>query len=355
MRDVYQEPIEDIGYCVDGLIPTAGLSILAGKPKIGKSTLVRQLAGCVAAGTAFLGRETLQGSVLYLALEEKKSEVSRHFRELGVLEDSPIFLHCGGIGQAENAIAEIESLISKLDNVVLVVIDPLFHFLRVRDGNDYMSVYSAMEKLMELGRRSESAILAVHHLKKRGSDDLMDGALGSTAITAAVDTYMALTTRGETRNLTTRQRYGLSMEETQLVWDAQSRQMDLGQTATLLQQNNRAVTSERIEIDILEMVSKEPGCTQEQVFTGVIGKTVQKKNALRALVQIEALLVQGSGKRGDPYSYWVRENREAVSPGELLEHSDPMQRAAVPNLRVDWVVDSFIAQDFAALEQGAAQ
>jgi hypothetical protein len=47
-----------------------GLAFVVGKPKSGKSTLVRQLILAVATGIQFLGFDTIQCSVLYLAIEE---------------------------------------------------------------------------------------------------------------------------------------------------------------------------------------------------------------------------------------------------------------------------------------------
>src|SRR5574337_964518 len=75
---------ETVAYCVDNMLPSSGLSILAGKPKAGKSTLARQLAVAVAQGQTFLGRKTSKGKVIYLALEEKPSEVKAHFEDLGL-------------------------------------------------------------------------------------------------------------------------------------------------------------------------------------------------------------------------------------------------------------------------------
>jgi hypothetical protein len=237
-------------------------------------------------------------------LEEKQSEVSRHFKELGLKDDSPILLHCGGIGQGVNAIDEVESLIHQCGDVALVVIDPLFHLLKVRDTNDYAAVYPAMTTLMELARRTGVATLALHHLKKRESDDIMDGALGSTAITASVDTYLALKLRGELRSIISRQRYGCSLEESRLIWDPESRRMSLGQTSQQVQENQQAGTTIRIKTSILDFVTGHAGCTQEAIFAAVTGNMALKKNMLAALVHDEAISAQGSGRRGDPFTYW---------------------------------------------------
>jgi len=37
-----------------------------------------------------LGRQVTQGQVIYLALEDKRSELKRHFTEMGGTEDDPI-------------------------------------------------------------------------------------------------------------------------------------------------------------------------------------------------------------------------------------------------------------------------
>jgi hypothetical protein len=48
-------PEELTSFIVEGLLPSGGLSILAGKPKSGKSTLSRQLAVAVVQGLPFIG------------------------------------------------------------------------------------------------------------------------------------------------------------------------------------------------------------------------------------------------------------------------------------------------------------
>ena len=307
-REIMAEPVKEIAYCVDGLIPMGGLSLLAGKPKAGKSTLVRQLAASVANGTDFLSRLTIQGSVLYLALEEMQSEVNKHLEDLGVNENSPVSLHFGGSGKPEQAIGEIQSVIQKRGDIALVIIDPLVNFLKVRDGNDYSLMYPAMMKLVDLARNTGVAIVVVHHAKKRKSDDLTDGALGSTAITGAADNIVVIESHGETRSISTQQRYGRSLEPTQLRWDAESRRMELGQTAQAIEENSRAATQGKIKDAIVNFVRLYPGCcTQEQILTAVTGNASQKMASLNVLTVAGSVHRSGSGHRGDPFTYRVGE------------------------------------------------
>ena len=329
LEELYAEPAGEAEFCVEGLIPTAGLTLLAGKPKAGKSTLARDLASCVVQGQDFLGRSTSQGRVLYLALEEKKSEVAKHFTSLGLAADSPILLHCGGIGRGDEAVKEIEAMIHTCGDVKLVIVDPLFHLVRVRDTNEYGRVYEALQKLVELGRASGAAILVVHHLKKRESDDITDGALGSTAIAAAVDTFIALKANGERRSIASRQRYGVQMEETSLLWDSEVRRMSLGQTSSVVLEEHHTTTVRRIEADIIRFVTTQPDSTREDVFRGVVGRASMKLGALAVLVGNKAIVVSGAGLRGDPYTYSI--------------HSMGQAEAGLDSVIVDKEVENIVA------------
>src|SRR5262245_14100822 len=67
-------------WIVQKLLRSSGLSLLAGKPKSGKSTLARQLAVSVARGVPFLGRPTRVAPVLYVALEDIDDELLNSFQ-----------------------------------------------------------------------------------------------------------------------------------------------------------------------------------------------------------------------------------------------------------------------------------
>ena len=83
---------------VEGLIPADGYSAVVGKPKAGKSTVIRNLIVAVIKGQEFLGprgREISSqtpGRVLYLQLDrkDKPGRVTAELRKLGLsAEDAP--------------------------------------------------------------------------------------------------------------------------------------------------------------------------------------------------------------------------------------------------------------------------
>ena len=88
LNELLETPEPAQRFLIEGLLPASGLTFLVGKPKSDKSTLARQAIASLATGTPFLGYETVTTSVLYLAIEERTSEVGRHFREMNLPSDA---------------------------------------------------------------------------------------------------------------------------------------------------------------------------------------------------------------------------------------------------------------------------
>ena len=76
MTTVYK-PIE---FVIDGLL-TQGLYILAGTPKVGKSWLALDMCLSIAKGESVLGQKTLQGTALYLCLEDSYARIQNRLYE----------------------------------------------------------------------------------------------------------------------------------------------------------------------------------------------------------------------------------------------------------------------------------
>ena len=70
-------------WVVTDLIPARGCSLLAAPPKLGKSTLVRYLAWCVATGTRFLEYEIMEaGPVLWVTGDESRNELNAGWQRI---------------------------------------------------------------------------------------------------------------------------------------------------------------------------------------------------------------------------------------------------------------------------------
>jgi hypothetical protein len=292
LHDLFEAPEEQQKWLVEDLLPAGGMSLLAGKPKAGKSTLARQLALSVATGKPFLQRETQQGAVIYLALEEKRQEVKDHFRALGATGGELIKIHYGSAPVA--AMDEAKNLLQR-HPASLLIIDPLFKFTRVKDANDYAQMTAALEPILALARKTGTHVVCVHHAGKAERSDTADSILGSTAILGNVDTALLLTRHEEYRTIASRQRYGQDLQETVLEFDTGHRAVTLGVPR---QQAER----DGLGLEILKYLRSHPGAIEAEILDSVVGRRQKKISVLRDLLGT-TVRREGKGGKTDPYRY----------------------------------------------------
>jgi hypothetical protein len=162
------------------------ISILAGPPKSGKSTLTRQLAIAAAQGGEWIGRKVEKVPVLYLALEEQEGMLKHQLSNLGLTKEDPIFMHCGRAFPGnikENLVAAINQY-----NAGLVIIDTMLLLSTFTDINSYNEAYAQLNPFREVARETNAHLLMIHHTNKSGT------MMGSQGLLAAVDCGMTLST-----------------------------------------------------------------------------------------------------------------------------------------------------------------
>ena len=300
IADLMAEPAEETRYVVEGLLPSSGTSLLAGKPKVGKSTLARTVALAVARGEPVLGRATAQCPVLYLVMEEKRSEVARWFRDAGAT-DEPIWVFVGS--QVEDPPAFFARHARKR-GVGLAIIDPLHALLKSGDINDYVRVNEAIQPLQEIARGGLH-LMFVHHLGK-GERTGGDRVLGSTALFGAVDALITMTRQEGAFVVESIQRYGTDLEPTRV-------QRQEGTGLLLPAGPAESARDEALQAAILDYLS-EGERTEEEIRAAVVGDTGAVGRSLRQLLRTagpeRTLIRTGTGKRGDPFRY----SRRSVPP-----------------------------------------
>jgi predicted ATP-dependent serine protease len=302
---LYRESVEEVAYLWENTLIKGGLSILVAKPKAGKSTLARNLALAIANGQqSFLGRNvTASGSVVYLALEEMRSEVKNHFQRMGAPENLPIFIHTGSAPQ--QAIDELRKAIIE-SKAVFAIVDPLQRLVRIKDLNDYASVSLALEPLTQIARDTGCHTLLIHHANKGLSRDGGDSILGSTAIFGSVDCALIMK-RGEAyRTIESIQRYGVDLPRTVLNFDVATGLTSPG--GSLEDAQVTACGKAIIEfIDGHEVTEREIKEAITDYNSGI------KSKSLRALCQDGIVQRQGEGKKGGPYTYSITDKNAGYS------------------------------------------
>jgi putative DNA primase/helicase len=299
-RDLMLEPEEHISWLLADKLPAGGLSVLSAKPKVGKSTFARCLSLAVATGEPFLDCATTKGPVIYLALEEKRGEVRRHFVDLGATGEEEIYIHAASAPQ--EAVLELCELTRQI-HPALIIIDPLFKFVRIRDEKAYAEVCNAIEPLLTLARETGAHVLLSHHNGKMEKADATDSILGSTAIFGAVDSAIILKKGDRYRTVQSSQRYGTDWPETLLNFDPAERSLSLGVERSEAEAGR---ISEAIGAYLAGCYEPQ---TRVQVEAHVEGKTKHKRTALKALCAAGRVSESGAGAKGDPLRYEL--NRRA--------------------------------------------
>jgi len=294
-----------MSFLVDNLLPTGSINNLIGKPKIGKSTLLRQLAADVAMGRDFLGRPTSTAHVLYFALEEQKAQLWDHFESLGATDDTGIFATTDMIHG--DVLEQLGQALDSRPEARLILIDPLFKFVRPKDSNDYAETSSLLDSLSQFARARDLTIVCAHHEKKRQTEDVGDGTLGSTAIRAGSDTNLYLKQgKDGARILQTEQRYGIAMEPTLLQFDTALRRFVLDVSVMSSQHKEAESQKLRLKRQICEYVASHPEGRQSNILGDISGSSQSIVQTLRVMVEDGQLDRKGSGAKGDPHTYSVR-------------------------------------------------
>jgi len=191
--DMDREPPPPPVWIVPEMIP-AGLNVLGGRPKAGKSILTLDLSLAVADTGMFLGREVPRGDVLYLDLENGKRRIYDRlkFRLKGA--PLPASLHFILEWRAGNRM-ELLKLLDTYPRARLVVIDIWSKFRSPisRAEDRHMQDQRELAWLAsEAMRRSIAIVAVVHLIKGEAPDDPYSAIGGSTAVTGNADAIFML-------------------------------------------------------------------------------------------------------------------------------------------------------------------
>ena len=178
-------------FCVQNFLPQ-GLIILGGAPKVGKSWLVLDLCVRIAKGEALWNMETMQGTTLYLCLEDPYFRIQQR---LGCITDEapPNLFFANTASTLAGALEQqIITFIKDHPDTVLIVIDT-FQMIRSSNGEpSYGGDYQELQKLKRLSDTLRISLLLVHHLRKQCDRDPVNRLSGTTGIGGVVDAVFVL-------------------------------------------------------------------------------------------------------------------------------------------------------------------
>lgn len=186
-----------IRWVVPQYIPE-GLTVFAGKPKIGKSWLMLGVALGVARGTETMGQFVDKGDVLYCGLEDGKRRMKNRVAKIlgpAITKWPANFTFRSRLAPLDaGGLDYLEAWLNQHPARRLVVIDTLGKVRGMKNIREeqYQYDYRLLGALQELATQYRVAIVVVHHVRKSDAEDVLDTVSGTTGIAGAADNIVVL-------------------------------------------------------------------------------------------------------------------------------------------------------------------
>jgi RecA-family ATPase len=300
--DLQREEFPPIFFIVPGLIPE-GLTLMAGRPKIGKSWAALEMCLAVATGGPCFGnRRPITGEVLYVALEDNPRRLQHRIGRLlspTVSWPSRLSLTTKWRRLDDGGVADLERWVLSVEQPRLIVIDTLVRVRPIQNRGGYTEDYAALMDLHHLADKHRVAILVLHHTRKGEAEDPVDTISGTLGLAGCADTALVLSRTSKGTTLYIR---GRDIEESELAiaFDPATCRWSIIGDAAVAQRSN---TRHRI-LAALEMV-KHPMSPEDIATVTAIDCNTVRQRLLHMVADGEVVKV-GRGAYAHPIPWTER-------------------------------------------------
>lgn len=186
-----------VKYVIPGYV-AEGLTILGGRPKLGKSWLALDFGIAVASGGACLGVKCDPGDAVYYALEDNLRRLQDRLRLVLPANDrsniSRLSLHTEAPKINAGLIEQLDAWRTSVADPRLVIIDTLAMVRppKGRNQDSYAADYDALSPLQRWASEHRVAVVVVTHVRKMEAEDPLEMISGTNGLTGAADSILIL-------------------------------------------------------------------------------------------------------------------------------------------------------------------
>lgn len=237
-------PLKETEFIVDEIIPI-GFHLFCGASKIGKSWLMLKICLQVSKGEPIWELQTQESDVLYLCLEDTLARIQNRLFKITNEANSKLHFAISTNKISNGLIEQLESYIKKYPQTRLIVIDTLQKIRNTSNDISYASDYGDISILKDFADKNKIAIIAVHHIRKQGDNDVFNRVSGTNGIMGSSDTTFILEKKSRTESTATLYITGRDVEYQEFVlrfnncdWElinrANQKELEIRETPTVI-------------------------------------------------------------------------------------------------------------------------
>jgi archaellum biogenesis ATPase FlaH len=296
------------GWIIDKLIPTPGLTFIAGKAGKGKSLFTLALAKAVSNATRFGEHfETREGSVLIIDEENQPSEIQKRTKLFQIDAESPLYVMSMQGFQINNK-QHIQAVLNEAlwYECKVIVIDSLVrtHSLDENQAKEMRQIRAALTPLINEGL----AVIIIHHQGKLGADQKEIGMRGSSELDAMAESVIMISKDERTitvKQTKSRQAEAVPAFEMELTGDGEEQ---LGLVYRGLDSTNKVNVAKEVVLELLEEAGQ---LNQTEIYNKakeLYDLPIKKvQTALTNLLYSKHIVKTGGAKGALLYSLWGKE------------------------------------------------
>ena len=305
---IAKEEFQPIDWLVENII-APGLTIIAGKSKIGKSWLVLHLSYCIEKGEEFLGRKCAKGDVLHYSLEDGKRRIKNRWEKMCIQPDQTYYQFRDRLPKIPiltmGLEEEIEDWAKNIPNPKMVVIDVYVKVKKTisKSLNAYENDNYNLQNLQTLAIKYNIGIVLVHHTKKGSENDVFDEINGSAGIQSNMDSMIVLASS---------RKAGKNSVFHCIPKDAEQLEFEIGMNDQMIWEDKGPVGSTSLTM-LQERIIRAVNDLYDGNSAMANGTPVKAKQIIEVIKKDDEL-TEKSGRKGKPFTKEdITENLERLS------------------------------------------